>query len=119
VIEKHKVSLFYTAPTAIRAFMKSGARCPITLRHGAAAHPGERWPKPNQPRSPWIWYREVIGHGRCPIIRHLVAGTETAALIDQPPAGVPPPSRGSATLPLTGIAAHCGSTAKAAASAWI
>ncbi|MBC1261043.1 acetate--CoA ligase [Synechococcus sp. BSF8S] len=102
VIEKHKVTLFYTAPTAIRAFMKSGREVPdhydmSTLRILGTV--GE----PINPEA-WMWYREVIGHGRCPIIDTWWQ-TETGGVMISPLPGATPTKPGSATLPLPGIAA--------------
>ncbi|EAQ75176.1 MULTISPECIES: acetate--CoA ligase [unclassified Synechococcus] len=102
VIEKHKVTLFYTAPTAIRAFMKSGREVPdhydmSTLRILGTV--GE----PINPEA-WMWYREVIGHDRCPIIDTWWQ-TETGGVMISPLPGATPTKPGSATLPLPGIAA--------------
>ena len=71
LIDSHKVSIFYTAPTAIRAFMKWGNAWP--RKHSLASlrllgTVGE----PINPEA-WIWYQQEIGHGRCPIVRYLVA----------------------------------------------
>jgi acetyl-CoA synthetase len=102
VIQKHKVSIFYTAPTAIRAFMKSGREVPdqydmSTLRILGTV--GE----PINPEA-WMWYREVIGHGRCPVIDTWWQ-TETGGVMISPLPGATPTKPGSATLPLPGIAA--------------
>ncbi|MCT0201807.1 acetate--CoA ligase [Synechococcus sp. CS-603] len=102
VIEKHKVSLFYTAPTAIRAFMKSGREVPDQYDMSSLRILGTVG-EPINPEA-WIWYREVIGHGRCPIIDTWWQ-TETGGVMISPLPAATPTKPGSATLPLPGIAA--------------
>jgi acetyl-CoA synthetase len=102
VIQKHRVTLFYTAPTAIRAFMKSGREVPdqydmSTLRILGTV--GE----PINPEA-WMWYREVIGGSRCPVVDTWWQ-TETGGVMISPLPGATPTKPGSCTLPLPGIAA--------------
>jgi acetyl-CoA synthetase len=100
LVEKYRVTVFYTAPTAIRAFIKWG----------------EDWPKKHdlsslrllgtvgEPINPeaWMWYHRVIGHRRCPIVDTWWQ-TETGAILISPLPGATPLKPGSASLPLPGI----------------
>jgi acetyl-CoA synthetase len=100
IIDNHKVTVFYTAPTAIRACIKWGDHFP--LRHSLASlrllgTVGE----PINPEA-WIWYREVIGKGRCPIVDTWWQ-TETGAIMLAPLPGAVPTKPGSATRPFFGI----------------
>ncbi len=100
IIDDHKVTVFYTAPTAIRAFIKWGDEYP--LRHSLASlrllgTVGE----PINPEA-WMWYREVIGKGRCPIVDTWWQ-TETGAIMLTPLPGAIPTKPGSATRPFPGI----------------
>ncbi|MGI8905930.1 MAG: acetate--CoA ligase [Candidatus Sumerlaeaceae bacterium] len=100
IIDKHKVSIFYTAPTAIRAFIKWGEAWP--KKHGLSSlrllgTVGE----PINPEA-WMWYRDVIGHGKCPIVDTWWQ-TETGAIMITPLPGVTPTKPGSGTLPFFGI----------------
>ena len=100
IIERHGVSIFYTAPTAIRAFLKWGEHWP--LKHDLSSlrllgTVGE----PINPEA-WMWYREIIGKGRCPIVDTWWQ-TETGAIMISPLPGVTPTKPGSATKPLPGI----------------
>ncbi|MEK7468873.1 MAG: acetate--CoA ligase [Planctomycetota bacterium] len=100
LIEKYKVSILYTAPTAIRAFMKWGDEWPG--RHDLSSlrllgSVGE----PINPEA-WMWYQRVIGGGRCPIVDTWWQ-TETGGILISPLPGVTPTKPGSATLPLPGI----------------
>ena len=102
VIQKHGVTIFYTAPTAIRAFMKGGRQVPdqydmSTLRILGTV--GE----PINPEA-WMWYREVIGGNRCPVIDTWWQ-TETGGVMISPLPGATPTKPGSCTLPLPGISA--------------
>ncbi|HEY0777315.1 MAG TPA: acetate--CoA ligase [Gemmatirosa sp.] len=102
VIERYGVTIFYTAPTAIRAFMKWGAEYPArrdlsTLRLLGSV--GE----PINPEA-WMWYQEHIGRGRCPIVDTWWQ-TETGAIMITPLPGVTPTKPGSATVPFPGISA--------------
>jgi len=100
MIERHKVTIFYTAPTAIRAFMRLGEQWPArytmkTLRLLGSV--GE----PINPEA-WMWYRSIIGHDRCPIIDTWWQ-TETGAMMITPIPGATPTKPGSCTKPLPGI----------------
>ena len=100
IIEKYRVTILYTAPTAIRAFMKWG----------------EDWPKKHdltslrllgsvgEPINPeaWMWYHKVIGGGRCPIVDTWWQ-TETGSIMISPLPGATPTKPGTATLPFFGI----------------
>jgi len=103
IVEKHKVNILYTAPTAIRTFIKWG----------------DEWPKKHdltslrllgtvgEPINPeaWMWYRDVIGGNRCPIVDTWWQ-TETGAILISPIPGAIATKPGSATRPLPGIAAE-------------
>jgi acetyl-CoA synthetase len=100
IVEKYGVTIFYTAPTAIRAFMKWGRKWPAdhdlsTLRLLGTV--GE----PINPEA-WIWYYENIGGGRCPIVDTWWQ-TETGMIMISPLPGITPLKPGSATVPLPGI----------------
>ncbi|MEJ7619143.1 MAG: acetate--CoA ligase, partial [Pyrinomonadaceae bacterium] len=102
LIERHRVNIFYTAPTAIRAFVKWGEQWP--LKHDLTSlrllgTVGE----PINPEA-WIWYREIIGKGKCPIVDTWWQ-TETGAIMIAPLPGATPAKPGSATKPLPGIEA--------------
>ncbi|HET7552783.1 MAG TPA: acetate--CoA ligase [Gemmatimonadaceae bacterium] len=100
--EKYGVTIFYTAPTAIRAFMKWGDKLPAKhdlSRLRLLGTVGE----PINPEA-WIWYREKIGGGRCPIVDTWWQ-TETGAIMISPLPGVTPTKPGSATIPFPGISA--------------
>ncbi len=99
---RHGVTVFYTAPTAIRALMKLGEELP--RRHDLSklrllGTVGE----PINPEA-WIWYHEVIGRGRCPIVDTWWQ-TETGAIMISPLPGVTATKPGSCTQPLPGIVA--------------
>ena len=100
IIERHKVSVFYTAPTAIRAFMRAGRE--FADRHDLASlrllgSVGE----PINPEA-WMWYQQVIGRSRCPIVDTWWQ-TETGVIMITPLPGVTPTKPGSATLPFFGV----------------
>ena len=100
IIEKHKVSVFYTSPTAIRALLRQGEKWPdahdlTSLR--VLGSVGE----PINPAA-WEWFHRVIGKGRCPIVDTWWQ-TETGAIMIAPLPGATPLKPGSATLPLPGI----------------
>jgi acetyl-CoA synthetase len=102
ICERYGVTIFYTAPTAIRAFMKWGAALPkkhdlSTLRLLGSV--GE----PINPEA-WMWYHEHIGRSRCPIVDTWWQ-TETGAIMITPLPGVTATKPGSATVPFPGIAA--------------
>jgi acetyl-CoA synthetase len=100
IVARYGVTVFYTAPTAIRAFMKWGDAHPArhdlsTLRLLGTV--GE----PINPEA-WIWYHEEIGKGRCPIVDTWWQ-TETGGIMITPLPGVTTTKPGSATLPFPGI----------------
>ena len=102
MIEKYKVTILYTAPTLIRTWMKWGDEFPkkhnlTSLRLLGSV--GE----PINPEA-WMWYREVIGGNRCPIVDTWWQ-TETGAIMISPLPGVTATKPGSAMLPLPGISA--------------
>jgi acetyl-CoA synthetase len=103
IIERYGVTVFYTAPTAIRAFMRWGTEWPAkrnlnTLRLLGSV--GE----PINPEA-WMWYQEHIGHGRCPVVDTWWQ-TETGAIMITPLPGITHTKPGSATLPFPGISAE-------------
>ncbi|HEV8177626.1 MAG TPA: acetate--CoA ligase [Gemmatimonadales bacterium] len=103
IVERYGVTILYTAPTAIRAFMKWGTNHPAkhdmsTLRLLGSV--GE----PINPEA-WIWYRDHIGGGRCPIVDTWWQ-TETGGIMITPLPGVTTTKPGSATLPFPGISAE-------------
>ena len=100
IVEDHKVTIFYTAPTAIRAFIKWGDE--YVEKHDLSSlrllgTVGE----PINPEA-WMWYREKIGHNRCPIVDTWWQ-TETGAILIAPIPGAVPTKPGSATRPFFGI----------------
>ncbi|MEO7427379.1 MAG: acetate--CoA ligase [Fibrobacteria bacterium] len=102
IIERYRVNIFYTAPTAIRSFMKWGDEHP--RKHDLSSlrllgSVGE----PINPEA-WIWYHEVIGGKRCPIVDTWWQ-TETGAIMISPLPGVTPTKPGSATFPFFGVEA--------------
>ena len=103
ICEKHGVTILYTAPTAIRAFMKWGAEHPQAhdlSRLRLLGSVGE----PINPEA-WMWYRENIGGNRCPIVDTWWQ-TETGAIVISPLPGVTATKPGSATRPLPGFSAE-------------
>ncbi len=102
LVDKYKVNVFYTSPTAIRAFIKFGTDYPA--RHDLSSlrllgSVGE----PINP-SAWEWYHSVIGGGRCPIVDTWWQ-TETGSIMISPLPGATALKPGSGTFPLPGIAA--------------
>jgi acetyl-CoA synthetase len=102
IVERYGVTIFYTAPTAIRACMKWGAEYPA--RHDLSSlrllgTVGE----PINPKA-WLWYYVMIGGERCPIVDTWWQ-TETGAIMISPLPGVTTAKPGSATLPLPGVSA--------------
>jgi acetyl-CoA synthetase len=100
IVERHRVSVFYTAPTAIRAFVRWGDQWPgkhdlSSLRLLGTV--GE----PINPEA-WMWYRRVIGGERCPIVDTWWQ-TETGAIMITPLPGAIPAKPGSGTLPFFGV----------------
>jgi len=100
IIEKYRVSIFYTAPTAIRAFIKWGDDWPAKHDLSSLRLLGTVG-EPINPEA-WIWYRKHIGADRCPIVDTWWQ-TETGAMMIAPVPGAVPAKPGSATRPLPGI----------------
>jgi acetyl-CoA synthetase len=102
VIEKHKVTIFYTAPTAIRAFIKMGDEHPKSRDLSSLRLLGTVG-EPINPEA-WMWYHTVIGKEKCPIVDTWWQ-TETGGIMITPLPGATPTKPGSATLPFPGILA--------------
>lgn len=100
IIEKHKISILYTAPTAIRAFMRIGGDVPRQSNLTSLRLLGSVG-EPINPEA-WMWYREVIGGGRCPIIDTWWQ-TETGSMMITPLPGATPTMPGSCTRPFFGV----------------
>jgi acetyl-CoA synthetase len=100
IVDRHKVNIFYTAPTAIRAFMKWGSQYPNRHKMDSLRLLGSVG-EPINPEA-WMWYREVIGKNRCPIVDTWWQ-TETGMIMISPLPGAVPTKPGSATLPLPGV----------------
>ena len=100
VVQKYKVSIFYTAPTAIRAFMKSGREIPDQYNLSSLRLLGTVG-EPINPEA-WVWYRNVIGKDKCPIVDTWWQ-TETGGIMISPLPGAVATKPGSATFPLPGI----------------
>jgi acetyl-CoA synthetase len=100
IIERHKVNIFYTAPTAIRAFMRAGTE--LVDKHDLSSlrllgTVGE----PINPEA-WMWYRQTIGKNKCPIVDTWWQ-TETGMIMIAPLPGATPTKPGTATLPFFGV----------------
>lgn len=100
IIDKYRVNIFYTAPTAIRAFIRWGEQW--VLRHDLSSlrllgSVGE----PINPEA-WMWYYKLIGKEKCPIVDTWWQ-TETGSIMISPLPGVTPAKPGSCTLPLPGV----------------
>ncbi|HEU5127076.1 MAG TPA: acetate--CoA ligase [Glycomyces sp.] len=100
IVEKYKVSLLYTAPTAIRTFMKWGDDIPARYDLSSLRLLGSVG-EPINPEA-WMWYREHIGGDRCPVVDTWWQ-TETGAIMVSPLPGVTAAKPGSAQRPLPGI----------------
>jgi acetyl-CoA synthetase len=100
IIERHKVSVFYTAPTAIRTFIRLGSEWPAKHDLSSLRLLGTVG-EPINPEA-WSWYHRNIGGGRCPIVDTWWQ-TETGAIMIAPIPGATPTKPGSATFPLPGI----------------
>ncbi|MCX6388639.1 MAG: acetate--CoA ligase [Solirubrobacterales bacterium] len=103
LIEKYKATMFYTAPTAIRACMKWGAELPAKYDLSSLRLLGSVG-EPINPKA-WLWYHLVIGGGNCPIVDTWWQ-TETGHIMISPLPGVTNAKPGSATRPLPGIRAE-------------
>ncbi len=100
MIEEYGVSIFYTAPTAIRAFIKAGDQFPAASDLSSLRLLGSVG-EPINPEA-WNWYHKHIGGGRCPIVDTWWQ-TETGAILISPLPGATPLKAGTATLPFFGI----------------
>ena len=100
VVEKHKVSIFYTAPTAIRALMREGDG-PVTKTDRSSLRLLGSVGEPINPEA-WMWYHNVVGDGRCPIVDTWWQ-TETGGIMITPLPGATATKPGSATRPFFGI----------------
>ncbi|MBS1720391.1 MAG: acetate--CoA ligase [Armatimonadetes bacterium] len=100
IIERHKATILYTAPTAIRAFMKWGDEYPNRCDLASLRLLGTVG-EPINPEA-WIWYHEVIGGRMCPIVDTWWQ-TETGAIMISPLPGITATKPGSATMPFPGI----------------
>jgi acetyl-CoA synthetase len=102
IVEKYSVNIFYTAPTAIRAFVKWGDHWPAKHDLSSLRLLGTVG-EPINPEA-WMWYRKNIGHDKCPIVDTWWQ-TETGSILVAPIPGAVPTKPGSATRPLPGIVA--------------
>jgi acetyl-CoA synthetase len=100
VIDKHKVNIFYTAPTAIRALMREG-EAPVKTSSRASLRILGSVGEPINPEA-WLWYYRVVGEERCPIVDTWWQ-TETGGILISPLPGATDLKPGSATKPLPGI----------------
>ena len=103
IIEKYGVTIFYTAPTAIRTFMKWGAGEPAKHDLSSLRLLGSVG-EPINPEA-WMWYQEHIGGGRCPVVDTWWQ-TETGGIMISPLPGATTTKPGSATFPLPGVSAE-------------
>ncbi len=102
MIERHRVTTFYTAPTAIRSLIKLGSDLPSKFDLSSLRLLGTVG-EPINPEA-WMWYHEKVGGGRCPIVDTWWQ-TETGSHMISPLPGAVPAKPGSCTLPLPGIMA--------------
>jgi acetyl-CoA synthetase len=100
VVDKHKVNIFYTAPTAIRALMRDGEG-PVKQTSRASLRVLGSVGEPINPEA-WLWYHSVVGDGRCPIVDTWWQ-TETGGILISPLPGATTTKPGSATLPFFGV----------------
>jgi acetyl-CoA synthetase len=103
IVEKYKVTIFYTAPTAIRTFMKWGTQEPAKHDLSSLRVIGSVG-EPINPEA-WMWYHEHIGGSRCPIVDTWWQ-TETGGIMISPLPGATTTKPGSATFPLPGVGAE-------------
>ena len=101
IIDRHQVNIFYTAPTAIRTFIKWGEQWPRKHKLTSLRLLGTVG-EPINPEA-WMWYRDVIGHDRCPIVDTWWQ-TETGMMMITPIPGAIATKPGSATRPFFGVA---------------
>jgi acetyl-CoA synthetase len=100
VVDKHKVNIFYTAPTAIRALMRDGEG-PVRKTSRKTLRILGSVGEPINPEA-WLWYDRVVGEHRCPIVDTWWQ-TETGGILISPLPGATPLKPGSATRPLPGV----------------
>lgn len=100
IIERNRISILYTAPTAIRAFIKWGEQYPLKYDLSSLRLLGTVG-EPINPEA-WMWYHKIIGKGKCPIIDTWWQ-TETGAIMISPLPGATPTVPGTATRPFPGI----------------
>ncbi|WP_299400271.1 acetate--CoA ligase [Pelagibius sp.] len=100
VCDKHKVNIFYTAPTAIRALMREGEE-PVKKTKRDTLRVLGTVGEPINPEA-WMWYHNVVGEGRCPIVDTWWQ-TETGGILITPLPGATPLKPGSATRPFFGV----------------
>jgi acetyl-CoA synthetase len=100
VVDKHKVNIFYTAPTAIRALMRDG-EAPVQKTSRKSLRILGSVGEPINPEA-WLWYNRVVGEHRCPIVDTWWQ-TETGGILISPLPGATALKPGSATLPLPGV----------------
>jgi acetyl-CoA synthetase len=100
VVDKHKVTIFYTAPTALRSLMREGEALPNKRKLTSLRLLGTVG-EPINPEA-WLWYHRVIGKERCPIVDTWWQ-TETGGILITPLPGAIPLKPGSATLPFFGV----------------
>ncbi|MGA3105248.1 MAG: acetate--CoA ligase [Terriglobales bacterium] len=103
IIDRHQVNVFYTAPTAIRTFAKWGDEWPKKHKMESLRLLGTVG-EPINPEA-WMWYRELIGHNRCPIVDTWWQ-TETGSIMITPIPGAIATKPGSATKPFFGVVAE-------------
>ena len=103
IVEKYGVTIFYTAPTAIRTFMKWGDHEPAKHDMSSLRLLGSVG-EPINPEA-WMWYRDTIGRGTCPVVDTWWQ-TETGGIMISPLPGATTLKPGSATFPLPGITAE-------------
>jgi acetyl-CoA synthetase len=102
LVQKYGVTVFYTAPTAIRAFMRWGTSWPAEYDLSSLRLLGTVG-EPINPEA-WMWYREHIGGGRCPVVDTWWQ-TETGGIMITPLPGITETKPGSATVPFPGVSA--------------
>ena len=100
IVEKYKITIFYTAPTAIRALMKHGNKWPKSCNLESLRLLGTVGESINP--EAWMWYYNIIGNKKCPIVDTWWQ-TETGGILITPLPGATPLKPGSATLPFPGI----------------
>jgi len=100
VVDKHKITLFYTAPTALRALMKEG-NVHVTTRDLSSLRLLGTVGEPIKEQE-WMWYNNIVGKGKCPIVDTWWQ-TETGGILITPLPGATPTKPGSATFPFFGI----------------